>query len=114
MSQTIQFGLGGRAYVVTGGAQGIGEACVRRLVREGASVAVWDQAEDAGRALAAGFGPPWAGQGAASRPGRGHRPRQGVPRAQAQVFPALREASPCGSHVFNTPPSFPQPQGSPP
>ncbi|MFN9767385.1 MAG: SDR family NAD(P)-dependent oxidoreductase [Pseudomonadota bacterium] len=56
MSQTIQFGLGGRAYVVTGGAQGIGEACVRRLVREGASVAVWDQAEDAGRALAAELG----------------------------------------------------------
>jgi NAD(P)-dependent dehydrogenase (short-subunit alcohol dehydrogenase family) len=53
MTPTIQFGLAGRAYVVTGGAQGIGEACVRRLLREGAAVAVWDLAEDSGRSLAA-------------------------------------------------------------
>jgi glucose 1-dehydrogenase len=47
----IQFGLGGRAYIVTGGAQGIGEACVRRLAREGAMVAAWDLADAPGQAL---------------------------------------------------------------
>jgi NAD(P)-dependent dehydrogenase (short-subunit alcohol dehydrogenase family) len=51
MTQTIHFGLVGRAYVVTGGAQGIGEACVRRLVRERASVAIWDLAAEAGNRL---------------------------------------------------------------
>lgn len=49
----VSFGLGGRAVVVTGGAQGIGEACVRRLVNDGAAVAVWDLADVPGQALMA-------------------------------------------------------------
>ncbi|MBL8312915.1 MAG: SDR family oxidoreductase [Rubrivivax sp.] len=36
------FALNGRVAVVTGAAQGIGAACVERLVRDGASVALWD------------------------------------------------------------------------
>jgi glucose 1-dehydrogenase len=52
MSHPIHFGLDGRAFIVTGGAQGIGEACVRRLAREGARVAAWDVADAAGRQLA--------------------------------------------------------------
>ena len=53
---TIRFGLAGRAYIVTGGAQGIGEACVRRLAAEGAHVALWDMADERGRRLAAEIG----------------------------------------------------------
>ena len=53
MQQAIHFGLGGRAVVVTGGSQGIGEACARRLMADGASVAVWDMADAAGEALVA-------------------------------------------------------------
>ncbi|MBL8331855.1 MAG: SDR family oxidoreductase [Rubrivivax sp.] len=53
MNENIRFGLGGRVVVVTGGAQGIGEACVRRLAAEGARVAIWDLAEAPGQALAA-------------------------------------------------------------
>ena len=52
MSDSIRFGLAGRAYVVTGGAQGIGEACARRLASEGAAVAIWDVADASGQALA--------------------------------------------------------------
>jgi glucose 1-dehydrogenase len=52
MSQAIHFGLEGRSFIVTGGAQGIGQACVRRLAREGARVAAWDVADTAGRQLA--------------------------------------------------------------
>jgi NAD(P)-dependent dehydrogenase (short-subunit alcohol dehydrogenase family) len=50
--QGVHFGFGGRVMVVTGAAQGIGQACVRRVVRDGASVALWDVADDAGQALA--------------------------------------------------------------
>jgi len=48
--------LDGRAALVTGGAKGIGAAVVRRLVSDGAQVAVADVDEDAGGALAAELG----------------------------------------------------------
>lgn len=41
----------GRAAVVTGGASGIGEACVRRLAREGAAVAIIDLQRNRAEAL---------------------------------------------------------------
>lgn len=53
MQQTVQFGLGGRVIVVTGGSQGIGQACAQRLVADGAAVALWDVADTAGTALTA-------------------------------------------------------------
>ncbi len=49
----VNFGLHGRTVIITGGAQGIGEACARRLVRDGAAVALWDLADARGQALAA-------------------------------------------------------------
>ncbi len=52
MSSNIRFGLAGRVIVVTGGAQGIGEACARRLVADSASVALWDVDDARGAALA--------------------------------------------------------------
>ena len=51
-SSTISFGLAGRVCVVTGGAQGIGEACCRRFAQEGARVVVADLDEARGQALA--------------------------------------------------------------
>jgi glucose 1-dehydrogenase len=56
VADEVHFGLQGRVVVVTGGAQGIGEACARRLVRDGARVALWDVADAAGQALAAELG----------------------------------------------------------
>ena len=53
MTQGVHFGLQGRVVVITGGAQGIGEACARRVVKDGASVALWDRADAPGQALAA-------------------------------------------------------------
>ena len=52
MTSTIQFGLRDRVIVVTGGAQGIGEACARRLVADGAAVAILDVDDAHGKALA--------------------------------------------------------------
>ena len=53
MGSEISHGLAGRAYIVTGAAQGIGQACARRLAADGAAVALWDVADEAGQALAA-------------------------------------------------------------
>ena len=55
-SSSISFGLGGRVCIVTGGSQGIGEACVRRFAREGAKVVIADIADAPGQALAAELG----------------------------------------------------------
>mgnify|MGYP000096537645 CR=1 FL=1 len=52
MQHNVHFGLGGRVVIITGGSQGIGEACARRLVVDGAAVALWDVADTAGAALA--------------------------------------------------------------
>ncbi|MDD0810143.1 SDR family oxidoreductase [Curvibacter sp. RS43] len=52
----ISFGLQGRVAIVTGGSQGIGEACVRRFVRENAQVVIADVADARGQALAAETG----------------------------------------------------------
>ena len=49
--QGVHFGLHGRVVVITGAAQGIGQACARRLVGDGAAVALWDVADDAGERL---------------------------------------------------------------
>src|SRR4051794_36224536 len=49
----VHFGLGGRVIVITGASQGIGAACARRLVGDGAEVALWDMADGPGQALAA-------------------------------------------------------------
>jgi NAD(P)-dependent dehydrogenase (short-subunit alcohol dehydrogenase family) len=51
-SNQVHFGLEGHVVVITGAAQGIGEACARRLVRDGAAVALWDVADAAGQRLA--------------------------------------------------------------
>jgi NAD(P)-dependent dehydrogenase (short-subunit alcohol dehydrogenase family) len=53
MQQGVHFGLGGRVFVITGAAQGIGAACAQRLVGDGAAVALWDMADEPGHALAA-------------------------------------------------------------
>jgi NAD(P)-dependent dehydrogenase (short-subunit alcohol dehydrogenase family) len=55
-STPISFGLGGRVCLVTGGAQGIGEACARRFAREGARTVIADVDDKRGQALAAELG----------------------------------------------------------
>jgi len=53
MSNSVHFGLAGRVVIITGAAQGIGEACARRMAQDGAAVALWDMADRPGQALAA-------------------------------------------------------------
>jgi NAD(P)-dependent dehydrogenase (short-subunit alcohol dehydrogenase family) len=55
-SSAISFGLAGRVCIVTGGAQGIGEACIRRFAREDARVVIADIDDDRGAALASEVG----------------------------------------------------------
>ncbi|MES2542550.1 MAG: SDR family NAD(P)-dependent oxidoreductase, partial [Pseudomonadota bacterium] len=45
--------LAGKTAIVTGGAVGIGRACVIRMAEEGAKVAILDMLEAEGKALAA-------------------------------------------------------------
>jgi NAD(P)-dependent dehydrogenase (short-subunit alcohol dehydrogenase family) len=52
MTASVHFDFDDQAIVVTGGAQGIGAACVERLVRSRARVALWDVDADRGSALA--------------------------------------------------------------
>ena len=55
-SSIISFGLANRVCIVTGGAQGIGEACIRRFAREGAQVVIADIDDARGAALAGELG----------------------------------------------------------
>ena len=55
-STLVHFGHQGRVVIVTGGAQGIGEACARRFAQEGARVVIADVADGLGRALATELG----------------------------------------------------------
>lgn len=48
----VSFGLQGRVCLVTGGAQGIGQACVRRFAQEGAHTVIADVNDERGQALA--------------------------------------------------------------
>ena len=52
-----QYDLTGRLAVVTGGAQGIGQAVARRLLASGAQVALWDRDGDLAQAAAQRLGP---------------------------------------------------------
>ena len=52
MSSGISFNLKDRVCIVTGGAQGIGEACCRRFAGEQARVVIADTDESRGAALA--------------------------------------------------------------
>jgi len=56
ISSQVSFGLQGRVCIVTGGAQGIGEACVRRFAREGALVVITDVDDARGQKLAQELG----------------------------------------------------------
>jgi NAD(P)-dependent dehydrogenase (short-subunit alcohol dehydrogenase family) len=52
----VQFGLQSKVTIITGGAQGIGEACARRFAREGARVVLADVDDARGQALASALG----------------------------------------------------------
>jgi NAD(P)-dependent dehydrogenase (short-subunit alcohol dehydrogenase family) len=55
-SPPVSFGLKGRVCLVTGGAQGIGEACIRRFAQEGAHTVIADVDDARGLALAQELG----------------------------------------------------------
>ena len=50
--RTINFGPPGRVCLITGGAQGIGAACARRMAEDGARVIVLDIDDERGQAVA--------------------------------------------------------------
>ncbi len=52
----MDLGIDGKVAIVTGGASGIGEACVRLLHGAGAKVVIADVGEEAAKALAASLG----------------------------------------------------------
>jgi NAD(P)-dependent dehydrogenase (short-subunit alcohol dehydrogenase family) len=52
----VSFGLKGRVCLVTGGAQGIGEGCIRRFAQEGAHTVIADVDDARGLALARELG----------------------------------------------------------
>ncbi len=76
MAAQVQFNFDAQVVVVTGGAQGIGEACVRKLAASRARVALWDvdaaRGEAVVAALAAQAGSP--GDGLDSGTGEGGHP----------------------------------------
>ncbi len=53
---SVQFGLQDKVTIITGGAQGIGEACARRFAGEGARVVLADVDDARGQALANALG----------------------------------------------------------
>jgi glucose 1-dehydrogenase len=63
----VSYGLDGRVVVITGGSQGIGEACARLLAADGARIALWDVDDARGQALAAELGAVYAHCNVASK-----------------------------------------------
>jgi NAD(P)-dependent dehydrogenase (short-subunit alcohol dehydrogenase family) len=55
-TNSVQFGLQNKVTIITGGAQGIGEACARRFAREGARVVLADVDDARGQLLASSLG----------------------------------------------------------
>ena len=56
MTAAVIYDFSAKHAVVTGGAAGIGEACVRRLLESGARVSIWDRDETALASVRARFG----------------------------------------------------------
>lgn len=56
VASSVHFGHQGRVCIVTGGAQGIGEACVRRFAAEGAKPVIVDVDDARGNTLAQALG----------------------------------------------------------